>query len=534
VLIAVRTFRRLVLFVALCAITLTGLLSGAPTSASVQRVADWPTGGRDIANTRSNPFERTIGPGNAADLTVKWTIRTRGEVSATPAVVGGAVYFPDWAGYFTKADARTGRVIWTRSIAEYTGREGNLSRSSPAVWRNLVFIGDQGSVVGAGARLLAIDTRTGDLVWSRQLDAHPWSQLTQSPMVYDGVVYQGVSSLEEAAAIDPEYPCCTFRGSVVALDARTGRIRWRTYTVPDNHGLPGGYSGAAVWSGTPAIDPILRRVYVTTGNNYTVPQEAEDCQEAGGTPGECLAPDDYLNSILALDMRTGRVVWSAGPERFDAWNGGCIPGLPPDNCPNNPGEDWDFGDGAHLFTIYRDGQPRRVVGAGQKSGEYWLVDARTGDILWSAAAGPGGLQGGIQWGSATDGRRVYVAEANSMLLPHTLPDGRTIRSGSFAALDPPTGRILWQVPDPSGDGNIDIAAVTTANGVLYASSMSGRMFALNAATGEVLWDFQGEAASAAGPAVVDGTVYWGNGYPNRGQLPPVPTPSTFYAFSVPR
>ncbi|MQA84745.1 MAG: PQQ-binding-like beta-propeller repeat protein [Streptosporangiales bacterium] len=492
---------------------------------------DWPVGGHDVANTRSNPFEKKIDRFNASDLTVKWTIPTQGEISATPAVVDGAVYFPDWAGYLTKADASSGRVIWSRQVSEYTGLERNVSRTSPAVSHGIVYIGDQGGSVGAGARLMAIDAQTGDLVWSRLVDDHPAAQLTQAPMVHDGVVYQGVSSVEFALAGDPDYPCCTFRGNVVALDAATGRILWRTYTVPDNGGAPGGYSGASVWGGTPAIDPRRGRVYVTTGNNYTVPQEAKDCQNAGGTPAECLSPDDHVDSVLALDMRTGAIEWAAGPEIFDDWNGGCLPGFPPDNCPDNPGPDWDFGTGAQLFVAHVDGRSRRVVGAGQKSGQYWLLDARTGEILWSAAAGPGGVNGGIQWGTATDGRRIYLAEANFERRPYELPNGQTIDYGSFAALDPATGRILWQTADPSQD--IDTAAVTVANGVMYAGSLSGRMFALDAATGDVLWDFQGDGPSAAGPAVVDGTVYWGNGYPNRLEIPSPPSPSTFYAFSVP-
>lgn len=491
--------------------------------------ADWPVGGHDLANTRSNPSERKIGRDNAATLAVRWSVATQGEVSATPAVVDGAVYFPDWAGFFTKVDARTGRVLWSRRVADYTGVEGDVSRTSPAVSRGLAFIGDQGGALDAGARLIAVDTATGERVWTKLVESHPRAVLTQSPIVYGGVVYQGVSSQEEAAAGTPGYVCCTFRGSLNAFDAATGRLLWKTYMAPDNGGAPDGYSGAAIWGGTPAIDPVRRRIYITTGNNYEVPQAAKECQEAGGTAAECLSPDNHINSIVSLDLKTGAIVWASGPSRFDDWNGGCIPGFPPDNCPNNPGPDWDFGDGPHLFTVNAGGRARQVVGAGQKSGEYWTVDAATGEVLWSAASGPGGFNGGIQWGSATDGRRVYLAQANSAQLPYTLPNGQTITSGSFAALDPATGRIRWQVADPTGAS--DTGAVSTANGVVYAGSLSGRMFALDAATGEILWQFQGQGPSVAGPAIVDGTVYWGNGYPNRLVIPSVGSPSVLYAFA---
>jgi len=508
----------------------SALLSKGRHGRGASRAASWASGGRDLANTRSNPFERKIGSDNVAALATHFTIATAGEVSATPAVAGGAIYFPDWAGNLTKADARTGQVIWSRSVPEYTGVEGNISRTAPAVAHGLVFIGDQGGAIGAGARLLAVSARTGDLVWSQLVESHPAATITQSPIVFDGIVYQGVSSVEFALAGQEGYACCTFRGSLVAVDARTGAIVWKTYTVPDNGGLPGGYSGGSIWGGTPAIDPRSDRVYVTTGQNYAVPDAAKECQLAGGTPDECLSPDNHKDSILALDRRTGAIEWSAGPQTFDDWNGGCIPGFPPDNCPDSPGPDWDFGTGAQLLTIRADGRRRQVVGAGQKSGQYWLLDASTGEVLWSASVGPGGINGGIQWGTATDGQRIYVAEANFQSIPYTLPDGQTITSGSFAALDAATGAILWQVPDPSG--GIDTAAVTVANGVVYAGSLSGRMFALDAATGAIRWTFQGQGPSAAGPAVVDGIVYWGNGYPNRLNIPSIPSPSTFYAFSL--
>lgn len=504
--------------------------SPMPTGHDQAGRGDWSLGGRDLANTRSNPHEKTIGRRNAHRLTTKWTLRTEGEVSATPAVVDGAVYFPDWAGYLTKADAETGEVLWTRRISEYTGVENDQSRSSPAVVDGVLYLGDQGGSWGAGAHLMAVDAESGDLLWHTVVDDHPAAQLTQSPVVHDGVVYQGVASAEFVLAGDPDYPCCTFRGSVVAVDAKTGELLWQTYTVPDNGGEPGGYSGASVWGGTPVVDVERGRLYVTTGNNYTVPREAKECQEAGGTPGECLDPNDHVDSILALDLRTGAIEWASGPEMFDDWNGGCLPGFPPDNCPISPGPDWDLGAGAQLFTAVIDGKRGDVVGAGQKSGQYWAVDADTGRILWSAAAGPGGVNGGIEWGTATDGKRVYIAEADFERKPYELPSGEVIDYGSFAALDPSTGAILWQTPDPSMD--VDTGAVTVANDVMYAGSQSGRMFALDAVTGKVLWDFQGEGMSNAGPAVVDGTVYWGNGYPNRLEIPSTGSPATLYAFSL--
>lgn len=482
----------------------------------------WAMGGADHTNSRSNAHEFRLHRANVSRLKVKWTLPTAGDTSATPAVVDGAVYVPDWGGTFWKVDARSGKVIWARRVADYVGIPGAVSRSSPAVVGDTVFIGTQ-----QGARLLAIDTATGNLRWATAMDAHPHAVLTQSPVVYDGVVYQGVSSMEEGAAADPTYPCCTFRGSLQAVDAATGRVLWKSYTLPDQGAGTDIFSGAPIWGGTPAIDPASGSVYVATGNNYEIPQSAQDCQKAGGTPQECLPSWNRMNSILAFDLRTGQLKWSTGQDRFDSWNVACLPGVPPNNCPT-PGPDWDFGDGAHLFTLRdSDGHRYRAVGVGQKSGEYWMLDAATGRVLWSAVVGPGAAYGGIQWGTATDGKRIYFTSTNYDRQPHQLPSGQTINHSSFGALDPATGRVLWQVPEPHGD--IAMGAVSTANGVVYVGSLSGRMYALNATTGRVLWEHLGRGSSNAGPAVVNGSVYWGNGYARWGQGTPS---TTFYAFSL--
>ncbi|MEU7023842.1 PQQ-binding-like beta-propeller repeat protein [Streptomyces sp. NPDC046203] len=490
-------------------------------------MADWSTNGHDLANTRSNPDETKINPKNAHKLAVKWTYTTNGDVSATPAVVGKAVYFPDWGGYLHKVDAKTGKKIWSHRVSDYTGNEGSLSRTSPTVVGNTLYIGDATKAI-----LMAIDTTTGKLRWSRNLDSHSQAALTQAPVVHDGVVYQGVSSSESQAAGDPDYPCCTFRGSANAVDAKTGKVLWRQYTVPDNGGKPGGYSGGAIW-GTPAIDPRTRTIYFTTGQNYHVPQSVTECQNTGKKPHECYSEDNHIDSVLALDMRNGKIKWAAGARLFDAWNAACVPGLPPKNCPASVGPDYDFGEGSHLFTIRQKGVERLVIGAGQKTGEYWLLDAKTGEVVWSAAPAPGGKIGGIMWGTAYDGKRIYLNEANFDKKTYTMADGTTTSGSSFAALDPATGKILWQIADPS-DG-IAWGALTAANDVLYASSTSGHMYAIEGATGKVLWDFKGPYSSMAGPAVVDGTVYWGNGYSRFGYIPGVTgstTTGTFYAFSV--
>ncbi|MFY1693376.1 PQQ-binding-like beta-propeller repeat protein [Plantactinospora sp. WMMB782] len=502
-----------------CVVALVPAVHAPPASA--QGGSQWTMGGHDIRNTRSNPAERLLSPSTVDGLDVAWTLTTDGDVSATPAVVDGAVYFPDWGGTVWKVDAASGEVIWSRSVAELAGVADTFSRTAPVVAGDTVYLGTQ-----AGARLLALDTETGDLRWNTPMETHPDAILTSSPAIHDGTLYQGVSSLEFLNAGDPAYDCCTFRGSLAAVDAATGELRWQTHTLPDQG--PGGdvFSGASVWGSTPTLDPEAGTVYVGTGQNYSVPASAQECQENGGTPQECLPPWNAKDSIIALDMATGEIRWSTGPARFDAWNLACLPGFPPNNCPN-PGPDHDTSDGTHLFTIPGpDGQPRKAVGAGQKSGEFWMLDALTGEIIWSASVGPGSVLGGIEWGTANDGEKIFFAETNYDREPYQLPDGQTIEHSSFGALDAATGAIVWQVPEPHG--GLAVGPATTANGVVYHGSLNGYMYALDADDGQLLWEHQGAGASNAGPAIVDGRLYWGNGYQRLGAAS-----TTFYAFGLP-
>ena len=172
-----------------------------------------------------------------------------------------------------------------------------------------------------------------------------------------------------------------------------------------------------------------------------------------------------------------------------------------------------------------------LVGIGQKSGAYWALNPDTGAIVWSTIVGPGGTTGGIQWGTATDGTRIYVAITNSLHLTYTLANGGpTINWGSWAALDPRTGRILWQVPDPT-PGTVDPGAVSVANGVLYAGSYSGAMYGLDARNGAVLFTFASGGSVIDAPSIVKGTVYWGSGYRN---IPPGIGNNKVFAFTLPK
>jgi polyvinyl alcohol dehydrogenase (cytochrome) len=166
------------------------------------------------------------------------------------------------------------------------------------------------------------------------------------------------------------------------------------------------------------------------------------------------------------------------------------------------------------MQIQMQGRSRNVVGVGGKSGVYLLLDAKSGEFLWNTLIGPGGDQGGMEWGTAFDGERIYASITNQHhILYKLMPSDTPVTGGSWAALDPVTGKILWQTGDPQGQW--DLAPVSVANGVVYASSMAktgDQMFALDAATGAILWRFSAGSSVNSGPAVVNGMVFWGSGY----------------------
>lgn len=492
---------------------------------------NWPMFGQSLDNTGSqNSQDTNINVGNAGNLKPKWTFTTGSDVSARAAVVNGIVYFPDWSGHLYAVNAHTGSLVWSSDIltSYLSGAFASppaevISRTTPYVdpSTSTMYIGTQ-----QGGWLLAINTANGALRWKSQLDTHPYAIDSASPVVYQGVVYVGVSSTEETAANDPSYQCCTFRGSVVALDASTGAREWKTYMVPS------GYTGGAVWGSTIVPDPARGVVYTTTGNNYSVPTDPAytSCVSQGGTEESCLSPDDHFDSIVALRMSSGTVAWSQRLSSGDDWNLACRYNT--GNCPQSTGQDYDFGSGVNLFTVHTASGYKTMLGVGQKSGIYSAFDpSNNGALLWATQVGPGGELGGIMWGSATDCTRIYVAISNYGGPSYTLqPSGQTTSGGSWSALDPATGKILWQTADPGGAS--DQGPMAVANGVVYAPSMAGtgnNMYALNASTGAVLWGYPSGGSVLAGAAIANGVVFWGSGYRN---IPGFTGNNKFYAFSL--
>ncbi len=509
--------------IALAVILLAALAAASATFAK-DGGHDWPMIGHDPANTRNQPFERDIDASNVSDLTLKWVATTAGDVSATPAVVKGAVYFGDFGGMLWKLHAANGSVIWSRPVSDYTGIPGDIARTSPSLAGKTLVVGDL-----RHPYMLGIDSKTGNLRWITQVHPDPRGIMTGSPVLVGNTVITGVSASGAGG------PDATFRGAIVALNAQTGRILWRTYSLPDNGGVPGGYAGATMFS-PPAVDRKNRLVYGTFGQPYTEPASVTACHAAhGGFTESCEQPGSYLKSIVAFDLRTGEPRWSYRVQGHEPWVRAC--GSQPPTvtwCPaEDDGEKWDLGgSGPNVFQIGRGKARRDVVGVGEKSGVYLVLDAKTGAFVWNTLVGPGGDQGGTNWGTAYDGKRIYVPITNQHHIPYRLtPSGTTATGGSWAALDPRTGAILWQTGDPQGAW--DLAPVTVANGVVYASSMAqsgNQMFALDAATGAILWQYAAGSSVNAGPAVVDGSVYWGSGYARSAEGN---GNNKFYAFTLP-
>jgi polyvinyl alcohol dehydrogenase (cytochrome) len=466
-----------------------------PLLATQALAADWPCSGRDVHNTRNAEDEHVLDSSRIAEIKPLWTATTDGNVTATPAVVDGLVYAPDFGGSLWAIDAATGKVVWKNAISTYTGVQGDVSRTTPAHWQGALIMGDGTQTVSAqeGAIVFAVDAKSGQPKWRTKVEADPTAMITGGPVVDSGVVFVGAASKAETQ----DRPT-TFRGSVLALSADTGKILWQTYLTKE------GYSGAGVWGSTPAVDHDAGLVYVATGNNYSVP------------PGVCAAPergnctpspaDNYVDSVVALDVKTGRIAWAMRTLTDDVSTNF-----------DHVGPDYDFAQGPSLFTTEVGGKPTTLVGAGQKSGVYWALNPATGEVVWKTEVGPGSGLGGMMWGSATDGKRIYVSISNAAHTPIAIEsatgESQTTTGGFWAALDAATGAVLWRTPDPQGA--IDIGALTVGNGVVYAGSLAPQgenMYALDAATGAVKWAFASGGSVAGGSAVVDGAVYWGSGY----------------------
>jgi polyvinyl alcohol dehydrogenase (cytochrome) len=448
-----------------------GTRASAASAGNGQANSDWPMYGRDLAGSHYNPNEKQITPATVSRLKPKWIFEVGADVSSQPTVVGGVIYFGSWDGKEYAVDAKTGKKIW-----EF--ESGAPSRSGAAYADGVIYFAD------VNARLFALDAKTGAQIWKIKTDPHPMTIATSAPIYYNGRVYIGISSREEIVmAGNPKYECCTFRGGVAAFDAKTGAQVWRFYTVTDEPKEQGtdkkgrkifGPSGVGVWS-TVSIHPEEKRLYFTTGDDYTKPESM------------------MSDAIVALDLASGKMLWSYQAQHGDVWNMNCV------QNPKECGPDFDFGT---IAISFKGAGGKKLIGAGQKSGWFYAVDPKDGKLVWKTEVGPGGMLGGIEFGDATDGERVYVGISNHP------------KQGSVSALDGATGKILWQTMNPDGRSNFGPLTVTGTgdNRLVFAGSSGNFIRAYDAKTGKIVWEFDTGGAVGGGPTVADGVVYVGSGY----------------------
>jgi polyvinyl alcohol dehydrogenase (cytochrome) len=483
----------------------------------------WPSWGNGILDQSYAPAETLISPSNVSRLKPAWTFTTRGTPVPTPAIDGDYLYEPDLAGYLYKLRRADGTLVWKHRISEYTGKRISRSRTSPAIGDTALVLGDYGSPT-----VLGIDKNSGKLLWTADVGKYGGGFVIGSPVIYKNVVYVGVTSFDEVTSLVKGTRGPTFRGSVAAIDVGSGKVLWQTPTQPD------GYFGGSIWSSTPVVDPARNSVYVSVGDTYSVPADVAACMNATDDEqrkDSCMSPQSAGDGLIALDMDTGAIKW-VRRAIVDTWDIFCgyPTGKPTQGgtplCPVKGDHfDFDFGSGPNMINA-------NLVGAGEKSGVYHAFNPDTGEIVWSTAAGPSGLEGGIQWGTATDGKRIYVPEADFNRKTYTLADGTQWAGGSWAALDPTTGKILWQTPAPTPAGATREAlaqsGVSVANGVVYSGTLSGDFVAMDAATGKILWTFASGGSVHSAPAIVNGVLYWASGYLGLGAT----TNDKLYAFTV--
>src|SRR5438270_429989 len=354
------------LVAALAALSVSGLVIVAAYASSTP---SWSMSGQGITNWRYQPDEHKLTAGNVkSQLGQRWVATLGGDVSATAAVVDGRVYVPDWSGKFTALDAATGAVVWQDNVGSLVGRPGAISRTSPAVSGDSVVFGTQG-----GAYLVSLNKNTGALLWKVPLDSHPLAIDSASPTIYDGTVYVGVASVEENGVdCGASLNACYFRGSADAIDLATGALKWKTYTISAAQAAAG-YSGAAVWGSSPAIDVKRHSVYITTGNDYSAPPSVKACATAAGSDLAALAAcepqnnGNYVDAIMSLDLSDGHIKWANKMQGYDAWTTACI-GFPT-ACPTPAGPDFDFGQGAMLIPTKAGDVVRRACALLPRSSE---------------------------------------------------------------------------------------------------------------------------------------------------------------------
>jgi len=467
----------------------------------------WNGWGRDLDNTHYQP-KPGIKPEDVPRLKVKWAWTHPGPMATgQPTIIGDRLFVTTEAGQLFSLNAQTGCTYWnvnTGAGLRSAVSVGPLPAGSKAKFA--IYFGDQKSNV------TALDAETGELLWKTKVEDHLMSRITGSPVLYRDRLYVPVSSVEEVTGRDAKYPCCKFRGSLVSLDAYTGKLLWKSFTVqeepkPFKINSAGtqmyGPAGGAIWS-APTLDLKRKVIYVATGNSYTD------------------VPTGHSDAIIAFDMETGKLKWVNQVTPKDNFLVGCRqPGV--GNCPEDAGPDYDFGSSPVIRSLPGG---KQIILAGQKSGVIYALDPdHQGKILWQQRLGAGGALGGIEWGFAVDEKNVYVPMADV---------SGPARKPGITALNFATGATLWNVPAPPINcswgttrcNNSQSAAASVIPGVVFSGSVDGHLRAYSTANGVIVWDVdtapqiatvnggptKGGALDGGGPTIANGILYTNSGY----------------------
>lgn len=489
--------------------------------------ANWNGWGADLANTRFQAADRAgLTAADVPRLKLKWAFAFPNTFVAygPPVIMGGRVFVPSANRSIYSLDARTGCQYWSFESEAPVRTALDIATITGEKTRHVAFFGDQ------RANAYAVDAASGELLWKVHVEAHPRAKIVGAFQYYDGRIFVPLTDGEEGPAMNPKYECCSGRGAMIALDAKTGKQLWKTYTIteeahPVSKSSEGvqmwGPSGASIWS-APTIDVEKKVIYAGTGDNFSNPATKNS------------------DAIVAFDMQTGKILWSRQLTEDDVFNMACV-GPAKSSCPDKPGPDWDIGASPILAKLANG---KRVLLVSQKSGVAHGLDPDAGGkILWQTRVGRGGTLGGIQWGSASDGKNMYVAVSDITFLKEGFEPGQkrvvdaTVGGGLFA-LDAATGAKVWSAPAPScGDrpscSPAQSAAVSAIPGVVFSGSVDGHLRGYSARDGKVIWDFdtthefttvngttaKGGSMDGPGPVIAGGMLYVGSGYGAWGGLP---------------
>ncbi len=456
--------------------------------------ATWNGWGGDISNSRFQPAKTAqMTASQVPNLKLKWAFGLAGakQVFGEPAVVAGRVYVSADTGMVYSLDAATGCAYWT-----FQADSG--VRTAVSILGGKAYFGDQ------KANVYALDAAKGSLIWKAHVDEHPTARLTGAQQVYQDRVYVPVASAEEGASSSPAYPCCTFRGSVVALDASTGKQIWKTFTIAEAPKVVGknengtsrwAPAGGGVWN-TPTIDPKRHALYIGTGDAYASP-----------------APNT-TDAVMAMNLDNGKILWSTQGTENDAWIAGCMGPKPAENCPKDFGPDHDFGSPPMLRELPGG---RTLLVAGQKSGNVWAYDPdKNGAVVWRTAlvSNTKEFGGKIVWGGAADEQTSYFG----------------LGTGGIGAIALSNGERKWFTPFVPAEGRTQHPGqegpLTAIPGVIFSGGWDGVLRALSASDGKVVWQFdtlrdfqtvngvaaKGGSMGAAGPVVAGGMLFVPSGY----------------------